>query len=154
MKKILFIILLAAASLAFAATEFKLHFIEEGNDTIVAFTETDWEYIAQEDPYQLFLNKGGFNKIENGMLKMHSMIVFDKAREYTNISVPVKKIYSYGLVDCENAKLYLITDFFTDANDKIVWVQRHAMGSFITNLDVPNTPRGQVFIKMCGKEAI
>lgn len=154
MKKILAIILLAAVSLAFAATEFRLHFIEEGNDTFVAFAETNWEYIAKEDPYQLSLNKGGFNKNENNMLKMHSMIVFDSPREYKNISVPVKKIYSYGLVDCENAKLYLITDFFTDANEKLVWVQRHAMGSFVTDLDAPNTPRGLVFIKMCGKEAI
>jgi hypothetical protein len=85
---------------------------------------------------------------------MHSMIVFNKDMQYEAFQGAVRKIYSYGLVDCATATLYLTVDFFTDANNKILWVQRHELGSFVVDLNAPNTPRAQVFIKMCGKEAI
>jgi|694.fasta_scaffold23701_6 hypothetical protein len=153
MKKLLAIILLAFASVTFAANEFKFHFIEEQESYTIAYVDSDWKFVAKESTYQLYLNKGGFAKSDE-MFKMHSMIVFTDEVKYDQIPVPVKKIYSFGLIECDTAKLYLITDFFTDANNKIVWVQRHQMGDFITNLDAPNTPREQVFISVCGKEAI
>ena len=153
MKKLLAIVLLAFATITFAANEFKFHFIEENDDYTIAYTKTDWDFVAKESTYSLYLNKGGFAE-SNDMLKMHSMIVFNNEVKYEQIPVPIKKIYSFGLVECDTAKLYLITDFFTDANNKIVWIQRHQMGEYITNLDIPNTPRKQVFIAVCGKEAI
>lgn len=148
MKKLITIILLAVTSIAFAA-DFKLHLIEEDGVNTIAFTESDWEYLAKEDPYQLFINKGGFGKDQNNLLKMHTMIVFDKDMHYDVFQGAVRKIYSFGLVDCANAVLYLTVDFFTDANNKVLWMQRHELGSFVTYLDVPNTPREQVHIKMC-----
>lgn len=153
MKKLLATILLSLSSFTFAMTEFKLHFIEEDDTYTIAYVDSDWEYVAKDTTYQLYLNKGGFSKSDE-MLKMHSMIVFNNEVTYQGIPVPVKKIYSFGLVDCDAAKLILLTDFFTDANNKIVWMQNHAMGEFVTTLDAPNTPRGQVFITMCGKEPI
>lgn len=150
MKKIITIILLAVTSIAFAA-DFKLHFIQEDGENTIAFTESDWEYLAKDKSYELFINKGGFAKDQNDLLKMHTMIVFDEDMHYDAFQGAVKKIYSFGLVDCANVRLYLTLDFFTDVNNKVLWSQRHELGSFIVDLSAPNTPREQVFIKMCSK---
>jgi len=150
MKKILAVILLLVTTTVLAAS-FRFNFIpgESDGDYSLAHDDRQWELIAHDDKYDLYVNKGGFEVTDN-YLRMHSMIVFHKDEQVSFITTPVRKIYSYGLVDCKNKALFLLSDFFTDSNHIVVWQQSHEMGSYITNLDGVGTPKYNMLIKLCG----
>lgn len=154
MKKILAVILLLVTTTVLAAG-FRFNFIPGDGDGVysVAHDDLQWEMVAHDEKYDLYVNKGGFEVVDK-YLRMHSMIVFHKDEQVSVITEPVKKIYSYGLVDCKNSVLFLISDFFTDSNNKVVWQQAHEMGSYITGLNDPGTPKYNVLVKMCGGKEV
>ena len=112
----------------------------------------DWQYIGSEKDYTVYIEKGMLNE-KQALYEFHSVTEFNKSYNYSIIKEPVKRIYTYGIVNCSEANLYLIGDLFADENNIIVYRQYHEFGSYITNLSGDSTVRSAIYNVLC-KETI
>jgi hypothetical protein len=133
-----------------ANAEFKLKF---SDPTQIEYNANDWELISVEGTYDFYIAKNSIN--DKGMVKMHSLVDYHKIQENSNspIMSSVKKIYSFGMIDCTNGILYLLNDFFTTETNQVVYIQNHDFGEYRVELLTPNTPRNKVYIRVCNKDA-
>ena len=54
------------------------------------------------------------------------------------------------MLSCEQSKLYLLADFFVDAANTVRYTQTHDFGTYVTNLDVPNSIAKDIYNVVCG----
>jgi len=140
--------LLMFITLTAGAEPFRLKFDKtESDDIYVKYDKTEWEFVGRHNDWELYLSRGETDKI-NGMTVMHTMIVYDKLVKSTTTNDFIHRIFNYGLIDCGNGRIFLLKDFFTDINHKVIWVNKYEFGKFIA--DVPeDSPRGKVYKLMC-----
>ena len=122
------------------------------NTERIIHNSKDWQYIGGEKDYTVYIEKGMLNE-KQALYEFHSVTEFNKSFNYSIIKEPVKRIYTYGIVNCPEANLYLLGDLFADENNIIVYRQYHEFGSYITNLSDDNTVRSAIYNVLC-KETI
>ena len=98
--------------------------------------------------------------IEKGVLKEHQTIYeFHAATVYKQpfynemTRSDVSKIYTYGVLNCKEANLYILFEWFTDPNENVVFRSTHEFGSYTVEMLTPNTARNEVYNQVC-KETI
>jgi hypothetical protein len=145
-KKLIFVLALISTPIL-AATEFRLKFTDP---TQIEFNAEDWVKVSREDVYDLYISKDAVSSNQS-KVKVHSMVIFHepKGRELSGVLAPVKKIYSFGMMDCKEAILYLVTDLFVDVNEQVIYMQNHDFGDYRVDLKEPNTARNAAFLKVC-----
>jgi len=150
MKSTIALLVFLFSVTANANEEFKLKF---SDPTQIEFNVTDWEPISVEGTYDFYLAKNFIS--DNGMVKIHSLVDFHKIQENSNSTVMryVKRIFSFGIIDCKNGVLYLLGDFFTNETNQVVYIQNHDFGEYRVELLTPNTPRNKAYIRVCGKDS-
>ena len=147
MKSIVAAIVFCFAITASANSEFKLKFKDE---VTIDVTKSDWELAAVEGNYHLFIEKSS-KSAGKKHVNLHTMIEFDDPAgfKFEALSVPVKRIFSFGVLDCENATFYLFNDFFVNAGNQILHIQKHEPEEYMVDMMEPNTARNKVYLMVC-----
>ena len=71
------------------------------------------------------------------------------AFKFEALSAPVKRIFSFGVLDCENSTFYLLNDLFVNKDHQIVHIQKHEPEEYMVEMMEPNTARNKVYLMVC-----
>lgn len=143
LKYILFSLLVFSPALA--KEDFSLRF---KNENEVIYTPSDWVKISEEGAFDFYVSKVT-PKIDHTHHRVFSLVEFAEPRKYQSLNSPVKRIFSFGIMDCENAVFYLLTDIYTDSNNNIIFVADYKSNPEVVEVSTPDTPRNKAFIKVC-----
>lgn len=142
----LFAVLVSSSVFADVTLKFKRN--SDGTQTII-HQQDDWMFAVKASNYNVFVDKSIVSTKQKNV-EFHAITEFDDLQEYPQLPFKIKRIYSYGVLSCEQSKLYLLADFFTDASNTIRYTQSHDFGTYVTNLDVPNSIARDVYNVVCG----
>ena len=150
MKQLLIAVALFVSASVFAANNFDIDVIrDKDGNAVIIYNQDDWKLITKTANYDVYVPKQLLGDKGKTVHNFHGMTIFHKEQSYSYITGGVKKIYSYGILNCETAKLYLMGDFFTSDKDVVRYYQTHDWGTYITDMDVPNTSRNDVYNAVC-----
>lgn len=150
MKQLFVALVLLVSASVFAENNFDIDVIKDKDgNPIVIYNQDDWKLITKTAHYDVYVPKELLKQKDKNILTFQGMTIFNKEQTYSYISGNVKKIYSYGILNCDIAKLYLMGDFFVDKKEVILFYQTHDWGTYITDMDVPNTSRNDVYNAVC-----
>ena len=150
MKQLLIAVALFVSASVFAANNFDIDVIrDKDGNAVIIYNHDDWKLITKTANYDVYVPKELLGDKGKNVHNFHGMTIFHKEQSYSYITGGVKKIYSYGILNCEMAKLYLMGDFFTSDKDVVIYYQTHDWGTYITDMDVPNTSRNDVYNAVC-----
>jgi hypothetical protein len=127
------------------STDFQFRF----NDTTthILYDDKEWEYLAKEGSYSLWLAKQTFGKED--VHEIHTMVVFeDDGFPMNNVGV-VKRIFTYGMMSCELSQFSLMAEFYSDKEHKILFASTHQLGEYVASLAEKNTARNAVWARVC-----
>ena len=147
MKRLFFFFLaLCFSATAYAAKpqEFALQF--EGERII--HNQSDWQYVTKADSFRVYVERGMIG-YHNEMYEFHSYIEFNEEFQIDGISDKIKRIYSYGVLNCSEANLYLLMDLFTNEKGDVKFRSVKEFGSHVSELKTPNTIRHEVYNLLC-----
>jgi hypothetical protein len=150
MKAILTALLLLVSVAAGAKEDFEFTFI---NGTHIENNEKDWALVSEESKvYNLYTSHDAIGT-GNDQVQVHTKVEYlaKDGFRFDALSEPVKRIFSFGVVDCEQAIFYLLADFFVDSSDKILFRQDHEPGEYRVEMLTPNTARNSLFKLVCAK---
>lgn len=130
-----------------SAEEFKLQFTDP---TQINHNSEDWVSAATTSKYELYVNKTSVESKE-GIVPIHTVVEFYPPNGVTleQLSVLVKRIYSYGLMECKNGIFHLLNDWFVDKNNQVVYIQSHDFGAYEVDVRAKNTPRNDLYLLVC-----
>jgi hypothetical protein len=136
-----------------SADEYRLPFVELQNGvTKIPFVEHEWTLAVERADWYLF--------VENGMLKEHKDIyefhattVYKKPFYNDAVKTDVSKIYTYGVLNCKEANLYILFEWFVDPDETLVFRGSHEFGAYTVEMKTPLTARNDVYNQVC-KERI
>lgn len=147
MKKLLAIVTLLITTLAIAEP-FRLDFrTTESNDLFVSFDENQWELVSRETGWSLYLARGESETVKS-MVTLYTMVVYDEPKQNDVTSDLIHRIFNVGLVDCTKQRIFLLNDFFTSVDNKVVWISKYEFGEFISDTQT-GTPRNKVYKLLC-----
>lgn len=149
MKIILFVILFLMSVLA-GAEPYRVEVVPNGDQQIVTFNENDWKFIARESNYNVYLAKGEVEE-SNGFLMIQSQTTYDTFETYSYMEKPVKRVFTYGAMDCENKKLYLLGSLYSAEDNTVQFLQYYEMGEWVSDLKAEGTARNEVYKAICNK---
>jgi hypothetical protein len=143
-------ILLAAMfvlSTSVSAEEFKLNFTDS---TQISHDSEDWATAATTSQYELYVNKGSIASSES-VVSIYTITEFypPDGTRMQQFPIPVKRIYSYGIMECKNSLFHLLNDWFVDKNNRVIYMQNHEFGSYEVDVSQKNTPRNDLFLLVC-----
>ena len=148
MKKFLLIALFLFFSVA-RADGYNLTFTD---DKHIVYNDTVWQLAAQTNLYNLFVHKKSLNTSES-VVEMTSMLIFHDPNGYKYNAIPdsALRIYTYGIIECRNGLLNLLTSWYVDKTERIIYTEIHAIDSYLVDLRESNTPRNDLFRLVCTK---
>jgi len=149
MKNLLVTLLLVLSS-SIASAELTLDFKanSDGTRTIIHKKE-EWFFVVKAANYDVYIDKDIAGRKQKN-IEFHAVTEFHSLQQYTQFPFEIKRIYTYGILSCEQEKLYLLSDLFADEKNVIRYTQSHDFGSYVTNLDVKNSIARNVYDVVCG----
>ena len=149
--------LLLAALLAFSAVavaeEFRLKFEDRQNNLYVQMAEKDWTWIGTEHGYAMYANVEPVDDTKK-LWRMHALTVLAQPYQFANVPVPVSRMVTYGVINCEAQHVVVYTEFFIEDDDKIATISSHKAGEFVAEMAKPGTLRNRVHALACLGTAI
>ena len=150
MKQLIVALSLLVSVSVFAENNFDIDVIKDKDgNAVIIYNSDDWKLITKTAHYDVYVPKELLKEKNKNVLTFQGMTTFHKEQTYSYITGGVKKIYSYGVLNCETAKLYLMGDFFASSKEVVIYYQTHDWGTYITDMDVPNTSRNDVYNAVC-----
>lgn len=149
MKKLIMLLLIAVSPILYASDfEHKIE-IKKG---LVKFDKNEFELIYENDEYNFYFRKN-LVKVDSDEYAVHTMVEYKSPNgvEYSEYNITVKKIYNFGIVNCKQKSIDLLTDIFTNPEEVIVFIANYNFGIFRSELVSPNTARNAVYNKVCVK---
>lgn len=146
MRNILLAVMFIFSSGAMAA-EFNLQFADPAH---IHHNSNDWVPVAATSQYELHVNKSSV-AVADTVVEIHTLVEFYTADGVvvSKLIVPVKQIYSRGVIECKNQILHLTTEWFVDTNNQIVYIQKHEIGTYAIDVSTKNTPRNDLYQLVC-----
>ena len=145
MKYIIAILLAILCASSLASDGFSLKFTD---DNFVIFDKDEWVQISEEENFDFFLSKTP-ELLQSDIFKVHSMVEFREEEVYTQLKAPVKRIFSWGIMDCNRAIFHLMGDFYVDKNNEIIFASQSEFRVNQIELRTPNTARNKAYNKVC-----
>jgi hypothetical protein len=136
------------SSSVYAELTLKFNRNPDGSQTIL-HEPREWTFAVKASNYSVFVDKSIVGSRQKN-LEFHAITEFDTPEEYPQLPYKINRIYSYGVLSCEEAKLYLLADFFADSDNVIRYNQSHDFGTYVTNLDVPKSIAKDIYDVVCG----
>lgn len=122
------------------------------NQDKIKHNSNDWEISARTTQFELYINKYSIATKEK-VPAIYSLVEFydPNGTKFEAFPTPVKKIYTYGIMECKNGIFHLLTSWYVDKNDKIIFKQMHEFGTYEVEVLTKNTPRNDLFLLVCSK---
>ena len=155
MKRLfLFVMALMFAFTANAGQEsYRLPFVElQNGSTKIPFVEHEWVLGTERADWLLYLEKGML-KEHKSMYEFHAVTAYNKPYHSDGLSADVSKIYTYGVLNCNEANLYILFEWYVDVNENIVFKSSHEFGTYIVEMLTPSSARNDIYNQIC-KETI
>ena len=154
MKRLFFIVVALVAFNIYAAEPYRLPFVEIQNGTIkIPFIEQEWVLGTERADWLLYLEKGMLKDQKQPMYEFHGATVYKKPYYSDSIKTEISKIYTYGVLNCNEANLYILFEWYVDVNENIVFKSSHEFGSYIVEMLTPSSARNDIYTQIC-KETI
>jgi hypothetical protein len=148
MRNVIIALILALSS-SLASAELTLDFLSNPDGTrSVNHNSDEWSFVIKAPSYSVYIDKSIVNSKQK-QVEFHAITEFDNLQQYNQFPFEIKRIYSFGVLSCVEAKLYLLGDLFTDKNNVIRYFQSHDYGSYVTNLGETAIAR-EVYNTVCG----
>ncbi len=150
----LILVMFMATAHATKPPEYKLEIVPIPNteEELIVHNPKDWEFVDKSSDYKVYVEKGMLG-YKNESFEFHAVTEYNVASPMSFTDIPIKRIYTYGVLSCKEANLYLLIDLYVDVNNKIILRQYHEFGSYVSNMSVPNTLRNNVYNFIC-KESV
>lgn len=132
------------------AENFRLALI---NDSFIQHNSDDWTIAARTNKYELYVNTTSIAAIAS-TVEVHSITEFypPDGIKLEPIAEPVKRIYTYGIMECKKGIFNLLNSWYVDKNNKIVYNQVHEFGTYEIDVRPTNTPRNDLYQLVCNKQ--
>ena len=154
MKRLFFFVMAALIAVAAHAESYRLPFVELQNGTTkIPFVENEWVLGPERADWLLFLEKGMFNKPGQPMYEFHAVTKYKKPYRSAGLSADVSMIYTYGVMNCNEANLYILFEWYVDIDENLIFRSSHEFGAYTVELLTPFTARNDVYNQIC-KEKI
>jgi hypothetical protein len=136
------------------AESYRLPFVElQNGSTKIPFVEHEWVLGTERADWLLYLEKGMLKNQNQPMYEFHGATVYKKPYYSDSVKTEISKIYTYGVLNCKEANLYILVEWYVDVNENIVFKSSHEFGSYIVEMLSPITARNDVYNQIC-KETI
>jgi hypothetical protein len=155
MKRLFFFVIASLiAVLAQASDSYRLPFVElQNGPTKIPFVEQEWVLGAERADWLLYLEKGMFKNKNQPMYEFHAVTAYKKPYYSDALKTEVSKIYTYGVMNCNEGNLYILFEWHVDVNENLVFKSSHEFGAYTVELLTPFTARNDVYNQIC-KESI
>lgn len=130
---------------------FSLIILKQPDDTYkVTYNSTDWLFVADTPTYNVFVEKNALSTNED-TVDFHSITYFKEPQRFDGLYEPVDKIYSYGIMDCNNSLLYIISELYVNVDQTVIFSDNFDPGSRMINMNDPGTIRYDILQPVCNK---
>ena len=123
--------------------------LDSGKEQI-SYVASDWEYIGQSATWELSVEKGALGT-NNDNVEFYSVTIYKEPYRDDSIGSLIDKIYTYGVLSCEEKILHIFNEYYVDSNRTIVFNSIHSFGTYIVELQAPNTVRYDILKAVCNK---
>jgi len=136
------------------AESYRLPFVElQNGSTKIPFVEHEWVLGTERADWLLYLEKGMLKNQNQPMYEFHGATVYKKPYYSDALKTKISKIYTYGVLNCNEANLYILIEWYVDVNENVVFKSSHEFGSYIVEMLSPITARNDIYNQIC-KETI
>lgn len=150
MKRLLFFVIASLMAVAAHAESYRLPFVElQNGPTKIPFVEQEWVLGAERADWLLYLEKGMFSKPNQTMYEFHAATIYKKPYHSDGLSADVSKIYTYGVMNCNEANLYILFEWYVDVDENLIFKASHEYGAYTVELLTPFTARNDVYNQIC-----
>jgi len=150
MKRLLFFVIASLMAVAAHAESYRLPFVElQNGPTKIPFVEQEWVLGAERADWLLYLEKGMFSKPNQSMYEFHAATIYKKPYHSDGLSADVSKIYTYGVMNCNEANLYILFEWYVDVDENLIFKASHEYGAYTVELLTPFTARNDVYNQIC-----
>jgi len=155
MKRLFFFVMAVVITFTTQAAEpYRLPFVEiQDGTTKIPFIEQEWVLGTERADWLLYLEKGMFKDQKQPMYEFHGATVYKKPYYSDSIKTEISKIYTYGVLNCNEANLYILVEWYVDVNENIVFKSTHEFGGYVVEMLTPSSARNDVYNQIC-KETI
>jgi hypothetical protein len=155
MKRLFFFVMAVLITFTTQAAEpYRLPFVEIQNGTTkIPFIEQEWVLGTERADWLLYLEKGMFKDQKQPMYEFHGATVYKKPYYSDSVKTEISKIYTYGVLNCNEANLYILVEWYVDVNENIVFKSTHEFGGYVVEMLTPSSARNDVYNQIC-KETI
>ena len=152
MRYLLAFVMLVVFTFHVSANEndFRLNIQRKDNKDTIEYVETLWEYVGQVSTWKLSVEKGALGT-NRDKVEFHSVTIYDVPYMDSSIGSPIDKIYTYGVLNCEEKILVIFNEFYVDSQEVVVYQTTHEFGSYVVDLRTPNTIRNDILKAVCNK---
>ncbi len=149
MKALLVAMMFLFSISANADEEFKLKFQDP---TQIILDRADWELVAKDSTYNLHINRFVNEVKPNASVQIHSMVEFNDPEgfQFEALSTPVKRIFTFGVLNCESGILVMLAEWFTNKDNQVVYMQTHGPTDYAVDMIAPDTARHKLYLRLCG----
>lgn len=150
MKRLLFFVMVVLMVLpVYSAEQYRLPFVEiQNGQTKIPFVQSEWVLGAERADWLLYLEKGMF-KEHKDMYEFHAATLYKKPYYSEAIKSEVSKIYTYGVLNCQEANLYILFEWYVDPDDTLIFRGSHEFGAYTVEMLTPTTARNDVYNQIC-----
>ena len=152
-RLLLFVMAVLMVLPVYSAEPYRLPFVEIQNGPIkIPFIQGEWVLGVERADWLVFLEKG-MMKEHKDMYEFHAATVYKKPFYNDAIKTEVSKIYSYGVLNCKEANLYILFEWYVDPDDTMVFKGTHEFGTYVVEMLTPTTARNDIYNQIC-KETV
>jgi hypothetical protein len=144
-----FIIVTFLTVSAFASDRFELKF--ENNKVI--HQDSDWEFLMHEHGYNFSMSKK-IDMLDKDSFIVHSFIEFDYPYTYSMFNEPTHKIYTMGVISCSRKAIMLLRQIYVKTDSEIQVIQPIQPNEYVSELEMPDTARHQMYLTVCSGEIV
>lgn len=126
------------------APEFTLQF----NGEQIIHNQSDWQYAAKASDFRVYVEKGMIGR-KNESIEFHAYLEFNNPSNLQYIDGKIKRIYTYGVISCTEAQLYVLMDLYTDETNVVTFRNINEFGTYVSDMSVPNTIRNEIYNLIC-----
>jgi len=154
MKRLFLFVMALMFAFTANAEPYRLPFVEIQNGTIkIPFVEHEWVLGAERADWLLYLEKGMLKDQKQSMYEFHAATVYKKPEYNDSVKTEISKIYTYGVLNCNEANLYILAEWYVDMNENIIFGSTHEFGTHIVEMLTPSSARNDIYNQIC-KETI
>jgi hypothetical protein len=150
MKRLLFFVMATLMAVAAHAESYRLPFVELQNGVVkIPFVENEWVLGTKRSDWLLYLEKGMFSKQNQPMYEFHAVTLYKKPHHNDAIGADISKIYTYGVLNCQEANLYILFEWYVDVDENMVFKGSHEYGAYTVEMLTPTTARNDIYNQIC-----